>query len=129
MQVQCPVCKKQLSFDSEIAHFCSNCGSSLVALKEESISQPSEPSGFGGITEAFSVKPPKTPDFIGETIVHDSNKNRDREDTLPEGSFVGPFRIVNTLGQGGMGTVYKAIHSETGQTVALKLLSRSVQST
>ena len=28
-----------------------------------------------------------------------------------------------------MGTVYKAVHSESGQTVALKLLSKSVQST
>jgi eukaryotic-like serine/threonine-protein kinase len=36
---------------------------------------------------------------------------------------LGPYKIVGELGRGGMGAVYKAIHGETGESAAVKLLS------
>jgi serine/threonine-protein kinase len=36
--------------------------------------------------------------------------------------FLGPFVLEKTLGQGGMGIVYRARHALTGQTAALKVL-------
>jgi eukaryotic-like serine/threonine-protein kinase len=36
---------------------------------------------------------------------------------------LGPYKIVGELGRGGMGAVYKAVHSETGEAAAVKLLS------
>jgi eukaryotic-like serine/threonine-protein kinase len=36
---------------------------------------------------------------------------------------LGPYQIVGELGRGGMGAVYKAVHSETGEAAAVKLLS------
>ena len=36
---------------------------------------------------------------------------------------LGPYQITGTLGRGGMGTVYRATHDETGEAAAVKLLS------
>jgi serine/threonine protein kinase len=42
------------------------------------------------------------------------------------GFHLGPYRILDQLGQGGMGRVYKAIHQTMNRIVALKVLSPQV---
>ncbi len=37
--------------------------------------------------------------------------------------MIGPYRVLETLGAGGAGTVYRAIDRRTGESAALKLLS------
>jgi len=39
------------------------------------------------------------------------------------GNSVGEYKIVEKVGQGGMGSVYRAVHSKLDQTVAIKVLS------
>lgn len=39
------------------------------------------------------------------------------------GSSMGEYRFVNFLGAGGMGEVYRAIHSKIGRVVAIKMLT------
>src|SRR6185436_2705130 len=36
---------------------------------------------------------------------------------------IGPYRVLETLGTGGVGTVYRAVDRRTGEVAALKLLS------
>ncbi len=36
---------------------------------------------------------------------------------------IGPYRVLETIGSGGVGTVYRAIDRRTGESAALKLLS------
>ena len=45
------------------------------------------------------------------------------------GFFVGPYRILEQLGQGGMGRVYKAMHQTMNRLVALKVLAPQMVNT
>src|SRR5262245_35373826 len=44
---------------------------------------------------------------------------------LAAGSTLGPYRILQKLGEGGMGAVYKAQHTRLDKTVAIKVLSQA----
>lgn len=40
--------------------------------------------------------------------------------------FLGPYRIGESIGHGGMGTVYRGVHEKTGEPVAVKLIGHNV---
>ncbi|RMF42570.1 MAG: serine/threonine protein kinase [Planctomycetota bacterium] len=40
--------------------------------------------------------------------------------------YLGPYRIDSILGRGGMGTVYKAFHSRSGEVVAVKVIAPAI---
>jgi len=41
-----------------------------------------------------------------------------------EPQYIGPYKVIKTLGQGSFGKVKLAVHKTTGQSVALKMISR-----
>lgn len=46
--------------------------------------------------------------------------------SFAEGSVVGPYRIIEVVGRGGMATVYKAYHDALNRHVAIKVLTVSL---
>jgi ligand-binding sensor domain-containing protein/tRNA A-37 threonylcarbamoyl transferase component Bud32 len=47
-------------------------------------------------------------------------------DNIQPGQNLGPYRIINQIGQGGMATVYKAYHAAMDRYVAIKVLPRQL---
>ncbi len=41
---------------------------------------------------------------------------------LSEGTKIGPYEVIGPIGQGGMGTVYRAFDTTLDRDVALKVL-------
>src|SRR5512136_1200642 len=94
MPTLCHTCRTE---NSETANFCSNCASPLRGPDALEITQPL----FNGATRTYESK---TWD-------------------LPTGSiFGGRYQIIEQLGRGGMGRVYRALDTKTREEVAIKLI-------
>ncbi len=67
-------------------------------------------------------------DVLGGRLVDAGYLNRWQVEQLKEGRTkftLGPYRIVNAIGQGGMGHVFKAEHKLLGRIEAIKVLPKS----
>jgi len=93
MTVKCPKCDSE---NTDTAHFCSNCATSL---------QPSE-------------------DIPVQTKTIESP----REELTTGSAFADRYQIIEELGRGGMGRVYKAQDTEIKEKIALKLIKPEISS-
>ena len=69
-----------------------------------------------------------TDEQLGQRLVDLGYLNRWQVEQLKEGRTkftLGPYRIVNAIGKGGMGHVFKAEHKLLGRVEAIKVLPKS----
>lgn len=64
---------------------------------------------------------PRTPTDDGQD---DGELDEQQEIEAYLGTLVGSYRLTRCIGQGGMGFVFEAIHSESGNRIAIKLMPR-----
>jgi hypothetical protein len=104
----CPRCRKSLS-GAPTAHFCMYCGSRLStfhdALPNDQTADVMTRSHIPAI----------------ESIADDLDDDSSPGETPPR--KIGGYALLRILGAGGQGSVYEAEQSDSGQRVALKLLS------
>jgi serine/threonine-protein kinase len=104
-KIICPGCRAAYDADT---NYCARCGASLRATPAEDRSRRTEP--------AFAV-----PDH--EEFAHDDSGPRD---PLIGRVIDGRYRVLERLGAGGMGIVYKVEHQRMGKIAAMKVLHRSL---
>jgi eukaryotic-like serine/threonine-protein kinase len=66
-------------------------------------------------------------DFLEHTPLDEINRQLTKEPSL-EGQFIGPYKIIRELGQGGMGAVFLALRADDQykKRVAIKLVKRGM---
>ncbi len=78
-----------------------------------------------GASETEDARQPEAfldrPAWEGRTSLLQHSGSSDAERLLNAGEQLGPYRIEQRIGQGGMGTVYRATDTRLGRPVALKI--------
>jgi serine/threonine protein kinase len=102
-----------------------------AALASGLLSQQQVDDAVAGLLAASSGEPNTatqiTDEALGQRLVDSGYLNRWQVEQLKEGRTkftLGPYRIVNAIGQGGMGHVFKAEHKLLGRIEAIKVLPK-----
>ena len=105
-KMKCPKCQSE---NPETQKFCGECGTRISPTREGEPEFPQTP-----------VSPPAS--LPTETL------QAFREELTTGSIFAGRYRIVEELGGGGMGKVYRALDTKLDEEVALKLIKLEIAS-
>jgi serine/threonine protein kinase len=111
MTIQCPKCQHENPDDTL---FCGKCGTQLRSVRG------TDPTDAG--PDPRSGRPSGDIPDLTETL------ESPKEDLTTGSIFAGRYQIIEELGKGGMGKVYKVYDTEIKEKVALKLLKPEIAS-
>ncbi len=108
-QVKCPHCNHE-NPPSKI--YCEECGEMIIHV-QYSRERPSKP-------EDESEAPPESP--VEAPAVSAETSQPSSQELKPGSMFTGRYKIIEKIGEGTVGLVYKALDSKTNEDIALKLI-------
>jgi serine/threonine protein kinase len=102
MAIRCPKCQSE---NPETQPFCGTCGMSLNTAEREALGTGRKGADQSDIKFSVTRTLETTPEGLGKGKL-----------------FAGRFELIEELGAGGMGIVYRAFDKEVGEEIALKVL-------
>lgn len=127
-KLRCHQCQEPLPGE---VRFCPHCGTPQLSSESDADKQrsssgnlPASPFDDTFIDPHFGdTQTDKTQDIEPSEVGLSSDWEEGRHGLLPVGTMVGSqYRLLGVLGEGGMGTVYKAHDTTWNQEVAIKIL-------
>ncbi len=107
--MKCPKCDLK---NPEKSHFCSKCGTRL------SLKQPPQ--------KVLRKKTPKKKNYVSNTKT--IRAKTAAEELTTGGTFAGRYQVIEELGKGGMGNIYKVLDTKINEKIALKLINMETAS-
>jgi serine/threonine protein kinase len=115
--------EKQTQILEDHLHNCEVCQRTLERLADEPDSTMKLlAEAIFAVTEGGSIPhitPPNVPSPNSKSPIHDSHPAMF---SMQESSWIRDYQIMESIGQGGMGTVFRAMHVRMEKLVAIKVL-------
>ena len=111
--------------DPEIARHLDACASCRAEARLAGDRSSRPPTSLPGLDSARQVMADARRRAGEELSRSSSLPQREPPDELPPGTRVERYVVERRLGRGGMGTVYRVVHTQLGSAHALKVLHRT----
>ncbi len=95
-----------------------------TSLKKGKTPAPQAPATIEFEADTTSSLPPPKKDAAKVPVGSDSSETE--EEILKAGAMCGEYKVQERIGAGGMGSVYRGLHSRIGKKVAIKVLARKL---